>query len=46
MNKKFVILPIIIIIIVIIALGSQSNQSDKKNESIFHITLADPKQYV
>jgi hypothetical protein len=46
MNKKFVILPIIIIIIVIIALGSQTNPSEKKNESIFHVTLADPKLYV
>ena len=46
MNKKFVILPIIIIIVVIIALGSQTNPSEKKNESIFHVTLADPKLYV
>ena len=46
MNKKFVILPIIIIIIVIIALGSQTNPSERKNESIFHVTLADPKLYV
>ena len=34
-----------IIIIAIIAIGSQSNQSDKKNEPFFHITLANPKQY-
>ena len=46
MNKKFLILPIIIIIIAIVAIGSQSNQSEKKNESIFHVTLADPKLYV
>jgi hypothetical protein len=45
MQKKILILPIIIIIIVIVALGSQSNQSNEKNDSVFHITLADPKQY-
>jgi hypothetical protein len=46
MKKKFVILPIIIIIIAIVAIGSQSNQSEKKNGEIFHVTLADPKLYV
>ena len=45
MQKKMLILPIIIVIIIFVAIGSQSNQSDKKNESFFHITLADPKQY-
>ena len=45
MNKKFLILPIIIIIIVIVAIGSQSNQSDKKNEPFFHVTLADPNLF-
>ena len=45
MQKKILILPIIIIIVIIVAIGSQSNQSDKKNESFFHITLADPEQY-
>jgi len=45
MNKKFVILPIIIIIIVVIALGSQSNQPENKIESSFHVTLAEPRLY-
>ena len=45
MNKIFLIIPVIIIIIVIFATSSQPNQSDKKNELFFHITLADPKQY-
>ena len=45
MQKKTLILPIIIVIIIFVAIGSQSSQSDKKNESFFHITLADPKQY-
>ena len=46
MNKKFVLIPIIIILIAIVAIGSQSNQSERENESVFHITLADPKLYV
>jgi len=45
MNKKFLIIPVVIIIIAIIAIGSQSNQSDKKNEPFFHVTLANPKLY-
>ena len=45
MQKKILILPIIIIIIVIVAIDSQSNQSKEKNDSAFHITLADPKLY-
>ena len=44
MQKKILVLPIIIII-VIAAIGSQSNQSNEKNDSVFHITLADPKLY-
>lgn len=45
MNKKFLILPILVLIISIIVIDSQSNLSDKKNEPIFHATLADPKLY-
>jgi hypothetical protein len=45
MQKKFLIIPIIITIIIIVVIGSQSSQLDKKNESFFHITLADPRQY-
>ncbi|MCH7756941.1 MAG: hypothetical protein IIA19_00445 [Thaumarchaeota archaeon] len=45
MNKIFLIIPAIIVIIAIFATSSQLNQSDKKNEPIFHITLADPRQY-
>ena len=46
MQKKNLILPIIIIIIVIFILGSLPNQTDEKNEIFFHITLAEPIQYV
>ena len=45
MNKKFLILAITILIIVIIFIGSLSNLSDKKIDSAFHVTLADPKLY-
>jgi hypothetical protein len=45
MNKKFLILPIIILIIAVIAINSLSNQSDKKNDTVFHITLASPELY-
>ena len=45
MNKKFVIIPIIFIIITIVALGSQSNKSDNRDYSSFHVTLADPELY-
>lgn len=45
MNKKFLILPIIVIIIIIFVTTLQPNQSDKKNEPNFHVTLATPNQY-
>jgi hypothetical protein len=45
MNKKFLIIPVMIIIIAIMAIGSQSNQPDKKNDPFFHVTLADPKLF-
>jgi hypothetical protein len=45
MQKKFLIIPIIITIIIVVVIGSQSSQPDKKNDSFFHITLADPRQY-
>ncbi len=46
MNKIFLIIPVIILIIAILAMSSQPDQLDKNNKSFFHITLADPKQYV
>ena len=44
MNKKFLIFPIVIIIISIFAL-SQGNDSDSKDQTVFHVTLALPDQY-
>jgi hypothetical protein len=45
MKKIFLVIPVIILIIMIFAASSQPNQSDKKNDPFFHVTLADPKQY-
>lgn len=45
MNKKFLIIPVIVIIIVILVVNVQPNQSERKNEPNFHVTLADPDQY-
>ena len=46
MNKKIIIIPVIIIIAVFVA-GSFLEPSDKKNSDvIFHVTLADPDLYV
>ena len=45
MNRKLVIIPIIIVIMAIIALSSQSNQSENNSKPSFHVTLADPKLY-
>ena len=45
MNKKFLIIPIAIIIISIFAL-SQGGNSDAKDPTVFHVTLAMPEQYI
>ena len=43
MNKKIIIIPVILIII---AIGLSFNQSDKLSEkTVFHVTLADPNLY-
>ena len=43
MNKKIVIIPVVLIIVVI---GLSFNQVDKKNSNVsFHVTLADPDLY-
>ena len=48
MNKKFVIIPILAIIgfIAFDWITGFSDQDEKINEDIFHITLADPELYV
>ena len=43
MNKKIIIIPVVLIIVVI---GLSFNQVDKKNSNVvFHVTLADPDLY-
>ncbi|MGI0055841.1 MAG: hypothetical protein ACREAK_00540 [Nitrosarchaeum sp.] len=43
MNKKIIIIPLVLIIV---AIGLSFNQADKKNSNIvFHATLADPDLY-
>lgn len=43
MNKKIIIIPLVLIIVVI---GLSFIQDDKKNDSVvFHVTLADPNLY-
>lgn len=43
MNKKIIIIPVILIIVII---GLSFNHDDKKNSDVvFHVTLADPSLY-
>ena len=43
MNKKIIIIPIVLIIVVI---GLSFNQDDEENSNVvFHVTLADPDLY-
>lgn len=46
LNKKIIIIPVIVFtILVILTTSSQSNQQYKKNDPVFHVTLANPNQY-
>ena len=45
MNKKFIIIPVVAIILIVFVFGIQSNDEIKKEESPFHVTLANPNQY-
>jgi len=45
LEKKFLIIPVIVIIIVVISMGSRTDQPDAKNEPFFHVTLANPELY-
>jgi hypothetical protein len=45
MNKKIVIIPLVIIIVMVIVNFSSDNTSEKSG-AVFHITLADPNLYV
>ena len=45
LNKKIIIIPIVVILAVVLVSFS-SNETSKKNNILFHITLADPNLYV
>lgn len=44
MNKKLMIIPLVLIIIIGIA-GFSTDSSDNENNTIFHVTFADPNLY-
>ena len=45
MNKKILLIPIIVIFVVIM-MNFSSDENNKKNDFVFHVTLADPNLYV
>ncbi len=45
MNKKILVIPIIVIFVVIM-MNFSSNEGNKENDVVFHVTLADPNLYV
>jgi len=45
MNKKIIIIPVILIIVIGI-IGFSSDEPDVENSTVFHVTLADPNLYV
>jgi hypothetical protein len=45
LNKKIIIIPIVVILSIVLVSFS-SNETSEKNNILFHITLADPNLYV
>jgi hypothetical protein len=45
MNKKIVIIPLVMIIVIVIV-NFSSDKTSEKSDAVFHITLADPNLYV
>ena len=45
MNKKIIIIPVILVIVIGI-ISFSSDESDRENSTVFHVTLADPNLYV
>jgi hypothetical protein len=45
MNKKIIIISIIVILGIVIV-GFSSNETSEKNDILFHVTLADPDLYI
>ena len=45
LNKKIIIIPIVAILAIIVVSFS-SNETNEKNNILFHVTLADPDLYI
>ena len=45
MNKKLIMIPIVIIILIVVVNFSLGPPSEKENKAVFHATLADPNLY-
>ncbi len=45
LNKKIIIIPIVVILAIVLVSFS-SNETSEKSNILFHITLADPNLYV
>jgi len=45
LNKKIVIIPIVIILAIVVV-GFSSNETSEKDNILFHVTLADPDLYI
>ena len=45
MNKKIIVIPIIVIFVVIM-MNLSSDENGKEDDIVFHVTLADPNLYV
>ena len=45
MNKKIIIIPIVIVVAIVLV-NFSSDETNKKNNILFHVTLADPNLYV
>jgi len=45
MNKKVILIPIVVMIGIILVLNFSSDSIEERNTTVFHITLADPNLY-
>jgi hypothetical protein len=45
MNKKIIIIPVVLVIVIGI-ISFSSDEPDRENSTVFHVTLADPNLYV
>ena len=45
LNKKIIVIPIVVILVIIVV-GFPSNETNEKDNILFHVTLADPNLYI